>query len=72
MGLPIIKIPRSEMDSPSRKKANKDDKKKAFKVTFIDKVDKDKELSTVHYILSQKKYNSMNTYDPFDVNNQES
>ena len=57
------------MESPSRKKDKKDDKKKVYKVTFIDKVDKDKELQTVHYILSQKKYNQMNTYDPFDVNN---
>ena len=40
------------MESPSRKKDKKDDKKKVYKVTFIDKVDKDKELQTVHYILS--------------------
>tara|TARA_B110000285_G_C14902271_1_gene503856 strand:+ start:290 stop:685 length:396 start_codon:yes stop_codon:yes gene_type:complete len=66
-GLPIIKIPRSEMESPS-KKSKKDDKKKVYKVTFLDKIDKDQELQRVHYILSQKKYNSMNTYDPFDVN----
>ena len=30
------------MESPSRKKDKKDDKKKVYKVTFIDKVDKDK------------------------------
>ena len=39
-GLPIIKIPRSEMESPS-KKSKKDDKKKVYKVTFLDKIDKD-------------------------------
>ena len=39
-GLPIIKIPRSEMESPS-KKGKKDDKKKVYKVTFLDKIDKD-------------------------------
>ena len=32
------------MESPNRKKDKKEDKKKVFKVTFIDKVDKDKEL----------------------------
>ena len=42
-GLPIIKIPRSEMESPS-KKSKKDDKKKVYKVTFLDKIDKDSEL----------------------------
>ena len=40
------------MESPSRKKDKKDDKKKVYKVTFIDKIDKDKDLQTVHYILS--------------------
>ena len=39
-GLPIIKIPRSEMESPS-KKSKKDDKKKVYKVTFLDKIDKE-------------------------------
>ena len=44
------------------------DKKKMYKVSFIDKVEKDSELHTTHYILSYKKYNALNTYDPFEAN----
>ena len=45
------------MESPS-KKGKKDDKKKVYKVTFLDKIDKEEDLQRGHYILSQKKYNS--------------
>ena len=53
-------------DSPA-KKDKKDDKKNKHKVTFIDKMDKDAELTRIHHVQSYKKYNSMNTYDPYYV-----
>lgn len=49
--------------SPSKKEKDKS----KHKVTFIDKVEKDIPLTSVHYVLSYKKYNAMNTFDPFEV-----
>ena len=49
------------------KKKDKDDKKTKHKLSFIDKIEKDTELTTVHHVQSYKKYNSMNTYDPYYV-----
>lgn len=57
------------VSSPEKK--NKD-KKTKFKVTFLDKIEKDSELARVHYVLSYKKYNAMNTFDPFEVEDNES
>ena len=45
----------------------KKEKKPKFKVTFIDKIDKEAELATVFYMQSYKKYNAMNTFDPFEI-----
>ena len=53
-------------DSPVKKK-DKDDKKTKHKLSFIDKIDKDSELTRLHHVQSYKKYNSMNTYDPYYV-----
>ena len=39
---------------------------------FLDKVEKDSELARVHYVQSYKKYNAMNTFDPWDVGEEES
>ena len=49
--------------SPSKKEKDKS----KHKVTFIDKVEKDTPLTSLHYVLSYKKYNAMNTFDPFEV-----
>jgi hypothetical protein len=58
----------SGKDSPVKKK-DKDDKKTKHKLSFIDKPpnDKDNELTRLHHVQSYKKYNSMNTYDPYYV-----
>ena len=40
-------------------------------MTFIDKIDSSKELAEAHFILSYKKYNSMNTFDPYEYNESE-
>ena len=56
---------------PTDKKKEKE-KKTKFKVTFVDKIDPDADLARVHYVLSYKKYNAMNTYDPFEVEDNES
>ena len=67
-GNPIIKINRAELESPTKtKKEKKEEKKKSFKVTFVDKVEKDQPLTRTHYVLSFKKYNAMNTFDPMDT-----
>ena len=55
----------------SDKKKEKE-KKTKFKVTFVDKVDPDTDLARIHYVLSYKKYNAMNTFDPFEVEDGES
>ena len=49
--------------SPTKKEKDKS----KHKVTFVDKIEKDNSLTTVHYVLSYKKYNAMNTFDPFEV-----
>ena len=41
-------------------------------MTFIDKIDKEADLARTHYVLSYKKYNAMNTFDPFEVEEGES
>ena len=41
----------------------KDDKKTKHKITFLDKIEKDAELTRTHYVLSYKRYNSMNTFE---------
>ena len=46
-------------------KKSKADKLK-HKVSFVDKIEKDREMVSTVYVLSQKKYNSMNTFDPTD------
>uniref|UniRef100_A0A7S3CWN8 Uncharacterized protein n=1 Tax=Strombidium rassoulzadegani TaxID=1082188 RepID=A0A7S3CWN8_9SPIT len=51
--------------SPEKKKDK--EKKTKYKVTFIDKIDRDTELARFHYVLSYKKYNAMNTFDPFEA-----
>ena len=32
----------------------------------MDKVEKGQDLTRIHYVLSYKKYNALNTYDPFE------
>ena len=61
-GTPIIK-------STSRTLEEK--KSRKHKVTFIDKLDNTKDLHTYHFVLSYKKYNSMNTFDPYEYNEAE-
>ena len=43
-----------------------------FKVSFIDKLEdlsENQSLTKVHFVLSFKKYNSMNTFDPMETEN---
>ena len=47
----------SSPDVPDKKKGTK------HKITFLDKIDKDNELTRIHHVLSYKKYNSMNTFE---------
>ena len=61
-GTPILK---SSTRTLEEKKSRK------HKVTFIDKIDDTKQLNNYHYVLSYKKYNSMNTFDPYDYNENE-
>ena len=61
-GTPIIKCTTRTLEEK---------KKGKHKVTFIDKIDSSKELTETHYILSYKKYNSMNTFDPYEYNESE-
>ena len=42
------------------------------KVSFLDKMDKEGELISTTYVLSYKKYNSMNTFDPAESEPEES
>ena len=74
-GQPILKNPKKMgklkaisplPDDGSPTKKDKD--KTKFKVTFIDKVEKDQSLTNTQYVLSYKKYNAMNTFDPFEDN----
>ena len=58
-------IQAAETNGISGTKKEKD--KSKHKVTFVDKIEKDNSLTTVHYVLSYKKYNAMNTFDPFEV-----
>ena len=64
-GTPIVKLDPALKKQASANKKDKSDKTK-FKVTFLDKVEKDQELARVYYVLSYKKYNAMNTFDPWD------
>ena len=57
-GTPIV----TKMRSEDRKMKSK------HKVTFIDQIDSSKDLCTTHLVLSYKKYNSMNTFDPYEFN----
>jgi len=50
-----------------RKEKEREDKKTRHKISFLDKVNKDNDLIRVHYVLSYKKYNALNTYDPYDA-----
>ena len=59
-----VTSPKPDSESPTKKEKDKT----KFKVTFIDKVDKDNSLTNTHYVLSYKKYNAMNTFDPFEDN----
>ena len=52
-----------ETGSPSKKEKDKT----KFKVTFIDKIDKETPLTSTTYVLSYKKYNAMNTFDPYEI-----
>ena len=60
------KSQKSVSTSKDKEKIPKDDKRNRFKVTFIDKIDQNEPLVRTHYVLSFKKYNAMNTYDPMD------
>ena len=66
-GNPILKHGMLQMaknaSSPDKRKRDKGDKLR-HKVTFIDKVDKDKDFINTIYVLSYKKYNMANTFDP--------
>jgi hypothetical protein len=53
-----------EVTDSARKKKEKEEKKNRHKVSFIDKILPDTELNTLHLVISYKKYNSMNTFDP--------
>ena len=68
-GIPIIKVNRRElMESPTRnKKERKEDKKKLYKVSFLDKIENPEPLMRTHYVLSFKKFNAMNTFDPTET-----
>ncbi len=55
----------SKTDGGSPTKKEKD--KSKFKVTFIDKIEKETSLTSTTYVLSYKKYNAMNTFDPYDM-----
>ena len=68
-GNPIVKTIRPALaESPNRnKKERKEDKKKVYKVSFLDKIDNNSEpLMRIHYVLSFKKFNAMNTFDPME------
>ena len=56
--------------NPIMKVEDKKLQKTKHKVTFIDQIEK-KELSTTHYVLSYKKYNAMNTFDPYEMTENE-
>ena len=58
-GTPILKSTTRTMEEKKTRK---------HKVTFIDQIDKTQELSTAHYVLSYKKFNSMNTFDQYEYN----
>ena len=62
--------PVGEGKSPSKKKEKQE--KLKHKVTFIDKVDREKEIHSTIFVLSYKKYNSQNTFDPQDSEPEES
>ena len=55
--------PAGDGASPTKKEKDKS----KFKVTFIDKVEKDQTLYQTTYVLSYKKYNAMNTFDPYEI-----
>ena len=56
---------------PNGEKKRKKDKSR-HKVSYVDKMEKDQELTSVVFVLSQKKYNALNTFDgPFDTEPEE-
>lgn len=72
---PIIKEPpgtKKSHSSGETKQSKKEKDKNKHKITFVDKIDKDADLARVYYVLSYKKYNAMNTFDPFEVEEGES
>ena len=72
LGNLIIKVEKSQAGEAGGKnrRDKKEDKKKQYKVTFLDKIENSSEpLTRVHYVLSFKKYNAMNTFDPMEGDN---
>ena len=67
LGNPILKPGQLSLSkhssSPDKRKRDKGEKLK-HKVTFVDKVEKDREFANTIYVLSYKKYNMANTFDP--------
>ena len=59
----MIKKQSSVSMPESTETKKKDDKKTKHKITFLDKIEKDTELTRTHYVLSYKRYNSMNTFE---------
>ena len=52
---------------PVGEKRKKKDKNR-HKVSFVDKIEHDRELVSTVFVLSQKKYNALNTFDgPFET-----
>ena len=75
LGNPIIKVNRALLkdETPNKNKRDrKEDKKKTFRVTFLDKVEAGQPLARHHLVQSYKKYNAMNTFDPLDGDNSQS
>jgi len=68
LGIGKGKVTSPELKDSGLSPSKKDKDKTKFKVTFIDKVEKEASLTTTHYVLSYKKYNAMNTFDPFEDN----
>ena len=72
--MPIVAFRNKGSYSPDKPKEKKKNKNK-HKVTFVDKLgtSEAKDLVSVVFVLSQKKYNALNTFDgPFDNEPEES
>ena len=74
-GVPIVKPGArtlSKVTTNSGDKLKDKGDKIKHKVSFVDKVEKEGEMVSTTYVLSYKKYNSMNTFDPAESEPEES